>query len=389
MPEFLGFRWGDGGNGEAAGLLTWSLVGAGVGGLNFAGGKNAPSVSPTSVGGKSVEETLRKAFDTWARTADVEFVQVADTGEDVKIGDQPADIRIVFGALPALRLPGETVTPLGVASTDFVGERIEDSTIVLNAELTRSEVQSVALHEIGHSLGLDHVDDPNTVMSVRDNGRLTLAADDRDGITTLYGKQNSSKAVFQADADKADINVVDGKSVTLLGDAAANALLGGSARDTIKGGDGDDVLMGRAGNDRIIGGSGDDRLGGASGDDRLKGGGGDDKAGGGGGDDRLRGMDGDDLLKGGGGDDTLTGGAGADRMKGGGGADLFVFRPGDGANVVQDFDIARDMLSVEVAGFAALTIADGPDGAVVSAEGVSITLNGVAAASLSPDDFGF
>jgi Ca2+-binding RTX toxin-like protein len=63
-----------------------------------------------------------------------------------------------------------------------------------------------------------------------------------------------------------------------------------------------------------------------------------------GGNDTIQGLGGDDLLSGGAGNDVLAGGAGDDTLDGGAGDDLYVFHPGDGADVIaaqQDTDPAR------------------------------------------------
>jgi len=56
------------------------------------------------------------------------------------------------------------------------------------------------------------------------------------------------------------------------------------------------------------------------------------------GDDTLVGGNGKDILNGGAGNDTLIGGDGNDRLTGGLGADTFVFSPGDGRDVITDFN---------------------------------------------------
>ena len=78
---------------------------------------------------------------------------------------------------------------------------------------------------------------------------------------------------------------------------------------------------------------------GTAGDDVLTGGDGDDAIDGGAGHDRLSGGGGADILRGGLGDDELAGGAGAD---------VFIFRPGDGDDVLTDFNPAEgDILILE------------------------------------------
>lgn len=58
----------------------------------------------------------------------------------------------------------------------------------------------------------------------------------------------------------------------------------------------------------------------------------------------LTAADGADTLSGGAGDDTLNGGAGDDLMNGGAGSDSFASMPGDGDDVIEDFDPFMDVL---------------------------------------------
>ena len=60
----------------------------------------------------------------------------------------------------------------------------------------------------------------------------------------------------------------------------------------------------------------------------------------------ITGLSGSDTLKGTAGVDTITGNAGADLITGGAGADLLVFKTGDGADFVTDFQLGVDRLSV-------------------------------------------
>lgn len=97
--------------------------------------------------------------------------------------------------------------------------------------------------------------------------------------------------------------------VSPKGDAADNQLIGGELRDVLLGQDGDDRLEGWGGDDRLGGGNGDDVLIGYAGDDRFEGGRGDD----------VYGV--------------------ANSAMGGveyAGADTYVYRAGDGHDVIYD-----------------------------------------------------
>ncbi|CAH1208159.1 hypothetical protein PAECIP111893_02849 [Paenibacillus plantiphilus] len=134
---------------------------------------------------------------------------------------------------------------------------------------------------------------------------------------------------------------------TLTGNSGDDSLSGLAGDDTLQGNDGHDQLSGAAGNDALYGGNGNDLLDGGNGNDYLDGGVGNDTLLGGLGNDSLYGSDGDDSLNGGvgndamyggAGSDTLDGGLGSDTLEGGSGNDTYLFRKGDGQDVIADLD---------------------------------------------------
>ncbi|SFN63720.1 Hemolysin-type calcium-binding repeat-containing protein [Roseovarius lutimaris] len=208
---------------------------------------------------------------------------------------------------------------------------------------------------------------------------------------------------------------------------------GGAGQDTIDAGAGDDsvgvrvVIDGGAGNDTmgaslgadvVNGGEGNDDLGGGAGQDTIDAGAGDDSVGGGEGNDSILGGDGNDFLAGGGrndvidgglGDDTINGGDGDDVMTGGEGADVFVFnffKDGD-EDVIADYEDGVDSFLIRLVnldtgeanidnggnglqGFVdALNITDTAAGAQMDIGGHLVTVEGMAAADLTLDDFAF
>ncbi|HEY9659713.1 MAG TPA: calcium-binding protein, partial [Allocoleopsis sp.] len=111
--------------------------------------------------------------------------------------------------------------------------------------------------------------------------------------------------------------------------------------ETISGKEGNDQIFAGAGLDFVYGGAGDDQIFGEADGDVLFGDVGNDLIDGGSGNDELSGDKGRDILIGGSGDDELFGGLGSD---------YFLFKDvlGDGIDRINDFEIARDYIVVDL-----------------------------------------
>lgn len=158
----------------------------------------------------------------------------------------------------------------------------------------------------------------------------------------------------------------------------------GTGRDMVMGHEGNDTLYGDGGNDLIEGGRRHDLLYGGTGNDLLFGG------------------YGHDTVYGGTGDDTLWGGfSGPDTLQGDGGADVFLFRPNAVTSLTTVLDFQDGVDHIALSGstsagqdmtFADLTLTQRAEGTLVSytydnGVAVRMLLSGVAAASLTADDF--
>ena len=196
-----------------------------------------------------------------------------------------------------------------------------------------------------------------------------------DGIPTA-----EQRAAFLAEGNLAD---------ALDGDAVAPEATDGD--DNIDGGAGDDLIKGLAGDDKMFAGGGNDTLFGNSGADTLIGGSGSDLISGASGTDQLHGNGGSDRLWGGDGDDLLGGYEGRDLLDGGSGADTFIFRSGDGHDIIFDFenDLDRIQFNDGVAGFDALAIRQRGEDIEVSYDGGSITILDEIIANIEVSDFLF
>ena len=214
----------------------------------------------------------------------------------------------------------------------------------------------------------------------------------------------------------------------LRGSQFADTLVGNAGRNIIRGLDGNDTLNGAKGRDEVRYDL-DEDLGGASGvrvnlktgtatdgfgaTDTLKnledvrgsgsrdiitGSGGRNKLDGQAGNDKLNGLGGKDTLIGGNGKDVLNGGAGDDKLTGGGKADTFVFAGKFGNDTITDFKTAGTAEKIDLAKIAAITgfndlktnnLSEVGGNAVIEVAANSITLEGVAMADLSGNDFIF
>jgi serralysin len=253
-----------GGNG---GVVTWSIAGAGLTNQSF---------DPTWFTGSTVTfesilrfdyvAELRAAFAMWSAVANIEFVQIADGGGNFGVGENAA-IRIgaaymdgAFNTLAAAYFP--------FASAE-AGDIIFDSGET--TFWTATSFRLVALHEIGHSLGLDHEATALAVMNAFYNPGLTaLQTDDINGIRAMYGAQDGAVSPLYMRSDTANLTLVDGiAGLRVVGNTLANTIQGTALGESMEGGGGGDTILGLDGADSLNGGTGADSLDGGAGDDRF------------------------------------------------------------------------------------------------------------------------
>ncbi|MEM7507528.1 MAG: M10 family metallopeptidase C-terminal domain-containing protein [Pseudomonadota bacterium] len=400
MPELVGTKWGDGPLGTSGGVVTWSIA---SGGLNIEpfGVPGKVSVDPESFLTVDFETIIRDAFADWAAVADIEFLQVE--GVDEAAGSNRAfipEIRIFFGEIgPSFDGFAFFPPPNGGA---LAGDILFDNIDRYNTDT--GYFSGLVTHEIGHALGLDHVD-IRAIMNA-DIVVEELQADDIDGIQQIYGVKSGGTPVYDLPVGERGIQILDAPENLLVnGNADANEITGSSAAETLNGGGGRDKLTGGGGGDVFDGGSGDDILigdegadifdggegfdtvsydgaedrvradlqgivegrGEAAGDifkaveiligsdhrDDLRGDFGENTVFGGEASDRLYGRAGADVIEGDFGDDSLYGNAGQDLMVGGPGADAFIYfrltdsRVGFGRrDLITDFESGTDKIDL-------------------------------------------
>ena len=129
---------------------------------------------------ESVLALVREAFTMWAAVANVKFREVADSDE--------SDIRVGLANIDG---PGGTA---GQAQSWTEGGfnirsniRFDTGNYPRSSTVSRERFIRVALHEIGHALGLGHSPVTTSIMYAFGNSTTTLQEDDIAGVRAVFG----------------------------------------------------------------------------------------------------------------------------------------------------------------------------------------------------------
>jgi hypothetical protein len=195
LPTYT--KWGAGTIGTPGGTVTYSFMGNG---LNLSAEPNSAnygtSVAITSLPGFQAcfLTEIQNAFAAWQAVSNIQFVQVADNGVAFDAAGATGDIRIgthAFDGPSGVLAHAYFPPPNGTSSA---GDLHFDKAENWKCNTSGIDIGVVALHEIGHSLGLNH-ENTNTVavMDPYYNPSLTgLQADDINGATAIYGAASLS-----------------------------------------------------------------------------------------------------------------------------------------------------------------------------------------------------
>lgn len=126
----------------------------------------------------SFSSIVRDAFDEWSQSGiPVRFTYVRDSAS--------ADVHVSFVSQFATGISGRTIWSRD-STWWLVGGDIELAiTHPLGGSVNVDQMRAIALHEIGHLLGLDHVDDATNIMAPRVRVRA-LSDADRATVRLLY-----------------------------------------------------------------------------------------------------------------------------------------------------------------------------------------------------------
>lgn len=176
----------------------------------------------------ATEQTLvRQAFQTWTTVAGLQFHEVGDSAG--------ADIRLGWDAIDgAGRVLGQATSWTSGGRMDKAAVQFDtgDLATLWTGSGTPPSGQwsflSTALHEIGHALGLLHVEDTQAVMYAFANGNTTPNATDIQNLQALYGASSSAGVIALGTGRQVSDGVDSAYYLTAYADIAA---AGVSARD--------------------------------------------------------------------------------------------------------------------------------------------------------------
>lgn len=138
--------------------------------------------------GETERDLVRAAFKLWADETPLSFNETADSAQaDILIGWANGD----HGDGDPFDGPGDVLAHASYPNPydeRQVFLHFDDSERWVDSDTQNVDLLTVAAHEIGHNLGLDHSRDPNALMYPSYSGpRRFLGKDDVVGAQSLYG----------------------------------------------------------------------------------------------------------------------------------------------------------------------------------------------------------
>ncbi len=348
----------------------------GQGGADIINAGGGADIVFGGAGNDTIQYVIGDGADTVDGGADNDTLAITGTGA-------ANTLAVVFNGARITNVAGGAISNIENVTADLLGGTdtlsYGASTAAVNVDL-----------QLGTASGFTSIANIENVTGGAGNDVLA----GRAGANTLSGGAGDDRFVARA-GDGNDTYNGDGGSDTLdlsLTNANANVTAGAASSAQI----GNDTLNGI---ENLIGSQGNDTINFAAGVNVIDGQGGNDTINSGAGNDIVLGGSGNDTINAGAGADRITGGTGNDTMTGGANVDTFVFGTNFGLDRITDFDSVGgnadrlnldSSLGINAGNFAgSVTISAIAGGTLVTIGANSITLLGVAAATVTIDDFTF
>ena len=176
-------KWGTGEYGTPGGDVYWSFATSPGDGFGFS----------DYITDGTFRDIVRDAFQAWEDVADINFIEVVD-GAQTQLALGWDTIDGSFGVVGEARTAGTRSTDTLFSMTDAeVRFDVSENWSTDTAGLNEVGFYQVALHEIGHAIGLNHSTDPNTIMYASNiSGIPGLTASDIAGAQAIYGAAQST-----------------------------------------------------------------------------------------------------------------------------------------------------------------------------------------------------